>query len=49
MLLTFKFVTEPFVAVRIPVFVKIEESVVACTIDVEMSVVDVIVTLIRRA
>ena len=49
MLLTFKSVTSPFVAVRIPVFVKIDESISACTIDVEMSVVDVIVTLIKRA
>ncbi len=48
-LLTCKSVTSPFVAVKIPVFVKIEESVLACTMDVEMSVVDVIVTLMSRA
>ena len=49
MLLTFNACTEPFVAVKVPVFVKIDESVVACTMDVEIKVVDVIVTLMSRA
>ena len=49
MLLTVSAVTSPFVAVRMPVFVKIDESVVACTMDVEIKVVDVIVTLMSRA
>ena len=49
MLLTFSAVTAPLVAVRTPVLVKIDDSVFACTIDVEISVVDVIVTLINRA
>ena len=49
MLLTLSAFTEPLVAVRMPVFVKMDESVVAWTIDVDISVVDVIVTLINRA
>ena len=49
MLLTLSAVTAPFVAVRNPVFVKTDASVVTCTMDVEINVVDVIVTLIRRA
>ena len=48
-LLTFSAVTSPVVAVKAPVLVKIDESVVAWTMDVDMSVVEVIVTFIKRA